>query len=120
MSTTWWPTTWGKLAPGDAIQAPNGSEWRVASALEYGDVGEWLITSGSKSLWSPHRLDEPVSAARPPVGRDPQEFARAEVLLGRLRMAFGDVEPLQPTDTGPVDAPRWLGCGQRGRCVCRR
>jgi len=118
--TTWWPTTWGSLAPGDLIQAPNGTEWTVGAALVSDGAGEWCISSGRKSVWSPHREDEPVSAARPPVARDPQEFAHAETLLGHLRMSFGDVELLQPSDTGPANGPRWLGCGQRGRCVCRR
>jgi hypothetical protein len=117
MSAPWWPTTWDKLAPGDEIQAPDGSAGEVLGALIIAEGGEWQIRHPERGIvWTPHDPGDPVSARRPDrAGPD----VNAEATLGRLRMAFGEVEVLQRDDTGPVDGPRWLRCGQRGKCACR-
>jgi hypothetical protein len=120
VSATWWPAKWGYLGPGDLVQAPDGSAWTVTAALQVSaNEGEWCITNGRASAWTAHRMDEPVNAQRPAAAREPDELARGEAVLGRLRMAFGEVEVLQASDIGPADGARWLRCGRRGKCVCR-
>lgn len=112
---TWWATTWGKLHHADLVRAPDGSAWTVLSAMTFGDKGEWRITRDGVTAWTSHQLDEEVSAVRPSIGLD----VPAEVILGRLRMAFGnDVELLQAGDTGSPDAPRYIRCGQRKCTRC--
>jgi hypothetical protein len=122
VTITWWPTTWGRLAPGDLIQAPDGSAWTVGPALVSDGAGEWCISSERGTAWTPHREDEPVSAARPAVDAQHASLlalaSDPEVILGRLRLAFGEVEAVPLNDTGVRTGVKWLGCG-RERCVCR-
>lgn len=71
MSATFWPTTWGRLAAGDLVQAPDGSTWKIGAAIQYDGSGEWLIEHPERgSVWTTKRDEEPVTAARPPASAD--------------------------------------------------
>lgn len=112
----WWATTWGRLAPGDEIQAPDGSVWLVGPAIVSDGAGEWLISSELGYVWTPQRQDAPVTARRPDgSGLEPD----AELALGKLRAILGDVEPVPPATLDRPGAGRWVGCGAR-ECRCRR
>lgn len=114
----WWPTTWGRLAPGDEIQAPDGSPWTVGASLSSDGEGEWNISNPQRgSVWTPHREDEPVNARRPELVGG--EAVDAEVMLGRLRAVFGNVEPMSPDAAERPGVGRWVACGARV-CRCRR
>lgn len=121
MTTTteprWWSTTWGRLAPGDEVRAPDGSVWTVGSAITSDGAGEWRITRPSESLevWTSHREDEPVTARRPDA---PDGAIDLPLMLGRLRAVLGDVEPVPISVLDRPGAGRWVGCGAR-ECRCR-
>jgi hypothetical protein len=112
-----WEKTWGDLAPGDFVQAPNGSAWKIGSAITHDGRGEWeLIGPKGETVWTEHAESDPV-----PAWRD--RFAHAvgvdvEMARGLLRLELGAEEiSKEAAKVGP-NAPRWLGCGQRV-CRCR-
>lgn len=113
----WWPTTWGRLAPGDEVQAPDGSTWTVYSAITSDGAGEWCLWGGAGSAWSPHREDEPVTARRPPARVVQFGDLDTDLFVGSLRAVLGEVEPIAPELPRP-GAKRWLLCG-REVCTCR-
>lgn len=114
MTDQWWTTTWGRLGPGDEIQAPDGSTWKVGGSIVSDGAGEWLIGSERGSVWTPHRVDESVSARRPGV---PDGGLDLEVALGGLRAVLGTVDPVPEVALRP-GAGRWVGCGAMV-CRCR-
>lgn len=78
-----WETTWGKLAPGDYVKAPNGSIWRIHAAIVSDGAGEWcLVAPGLPTLWSPQKEAGTVMAARVNSGpANPFDVAKAVKLL---------------------------------------
>ena len=114
-----WEVPWGDLIPGDIVQAPNGSLWKIGSAITHEGRGEWeLISPDGKTVWSEHAESEMVPAWRDKFASGPS--GDPEEMLGLLRMAFGSgVEMLskEAAKVGP-NAPRWIKCGQKV-CVCR-
>lgn len=93
---TWWPTTWGRVEPGDFVQAPDGSAWEVRGALEQeGEPTEYVIGQGAAWTSTTQEDDAPVTAARtdPPQGYDP----RSDMLgaTAALLRAFPEVAPLR-------------------------
>lgn len=61
-----WPVTWRQLAPGDYIQAPNGSVWLVGAAIICDGKGEWNISNPELgNLWTEQRESDSVMANRP-------------------------------------------------------
>lgn len=111
--SAWWPTTWGALLAGDDVQAPDGSTWMVAGSLVSDGAGEWAILSeGGCRVWTPHRVDEPVTARRYP-------FSGSAQIEGMLRPLFPDLKEVDPaTASRRPGAGRWLLCG-REVCTCR-
>lgn len=110
----WWATTWGRLAPGDEVRAPDGSVWAVGASITSDGAGEWRIVRDGRDVWTPHREDEPVTARRPHgAGHISPD---AGLLLGRLRSVLGPVEEVLAT--APPGANRWSACG-RQVCTCR-
>jgi hypothetical protein len=81
-----WPVTWGQLAPGDLIQAPNGSVWKVGAAIICDGRGEWEISNPELGhMWTEQREDTPVQATRPYQPPTPLATIKAaEALLGDL------------------------------------
>jgi hypothetical protein len=111
----WWSTTWGRLAPGDEVQAPDGSAWTVGAAIISDGAGEWCISSERGAVWTPHREGDPVTARRPTMpALEPGAFSRALALLGST---FGDVAEVTEAPAKP-GAGRWLLCGGTV-CRCR-
>lgn len=78
-----WPVTWGQLAPGDYIQAPNGSVWLVGAAIICDGRGEWEISNPKLGhLWTEQRESDSVNANRPPTSPTPLATIKAaEALL---------------------------------------
>jgi hypothetical protein len=111
----WWSTTWGRLAPGDEVQAPDGSAWTVGSAIISDGAGEWCISGERGTVWTPHREDDPVTARRPTLPElAPGAFDRAMSLMEAILGPVAEVtEP--PAKPG---AGRWLLCGGTV-CRCR-
>jgi hypothetical protein len=78
-----WPVTWGALAPGDFIQAPNGSVWLVGAAIICDGKGEWEISNPELGhLWTEQRESDAVMANRPYTAPTPLATMKAvEALL---------------------------------------
>lgn len=81
-----WDVTWGALAPGDYIQAPNGSVWLVGSAIICDGRGEWEISNPDLGhLWTEQAESTPVKANRPyRAPLPPVELKYKEALLADL------------------------------------
>lgn len=63
----WWLTTWGKLLPGDHVQAPDGTAWEVTASIGWnGRTSFHLRSPGRGEAWSDHRDTESVQASRSP------------------------------------------------------
>jgi hypothetical protein len=103
--TLWWSTTWGKLQPGDLVQAPGGSAWRVECIVELGDLpAEFLLRSpAGAEAWSAHAPGEPVNADRLPAA----QMDTATVALALFALRAHGLNP-QP------GARRWVVSG--GAC----
>lgn len=78
-----WEVTWGQLAPGDFIQAPNGSVWLVGSAIISDGRGEWEISNPELGhMWTEQSESTPVKANRPYSAPTPLRVIKeAEALL---------------------------------------
>ena len=80
-----WEVTWGKLAPDDVVRAPDGSVWKIGSAIIFDGRGEWELSSPEGHvLWTEQSEDTPVQAARAHHSRTPTppSAKQAESLLG--------------------------------------
>lgn len=65
-----WTVTWGQLAPGDLVRAPNDTVWTVRAAIVCDGDGEWcLVGDAGAVIWTPHRGAGEVMAARPAAPR---------------------------------------------------
>lgn len=118
--SAWWPTIWGRLAPGDEVQAPDGSAWTVFSSITSDGAGEWCLWGDRGSVWSPHREDDPVTARRPVVRVRQLGDLDTDLETGMavLRSVFGEVVSV-PEVVAKPGAGRWLLCGAVV-CRCRR
>lgn len=112
-----WEKTWGDLAPGDFVKAPDGSVWVIGSAITLDGRGEWeLINARGQSVWSGHAESDPVPAWRDRFA--PDSRVDIEMARGLLCLELGAEEiSKEAAKVGP-NAPRWLKCGQRV-CVCK-
>ena len=82
-----WETTWGQLAPGDEIQAPDGTIWTVGAAIICDGRGEWEISNPQLKvhLWTEQPENGKVSARRPFTSPVPLAHVKhAEALLADL------------------------------------
>lgn len=113
----WWDKTWGDLVPGDFVKAPDGSVWRIGSAIISDGRGEWeLVNSQGQAAWSEHAESDPVPAWRDRFALQPG--ADVEMARGLLRLELGAEKiSKEAAKVGP-SAPRWIKCGQRV-CVCK-
>lgn len=79
-----WEVTWGQLAPGDEIKAPDGTIWTVGSAITCDGSGEWEITNAQLKahLWTMQKEKDKVLARRPSQPAiPPARIAAAKKLL---------------------------------------
>ena len=82
-----WTTTWGKLAPGDQIKAPDGSIWTVGAAIIHDGRGEWEISNAQLGahMWTEQAEGGEVQAVRPWTHpAPPAQVKYAEALLADL------------------------------------
>lgn len=112
-----WDQTWGDLAPGDLVKAPDGSVWKVGAAIISGGRGEWeLLNPAGSTVWSEHAESDPVPAWRDRFAPGPR--VDVEMARGLLRLELGADEVSKEAAKVAPNAPRWIKCGQRV-CVCR-
>lgn len=84
MSTKFWSVTWGQLAPGDEIQAPDGTVWCVGAAITCDGWGEWEISNAALKvhLWTEQRERNTALARRPSRPElPPSEINKVEAFL---------------------------------------
>lgn len=82
-----WEVTWGQLAPGDEIQAPDGTVWTVGAAIISGGRGEWQISNSQLEvhLWTEQPEGGKVLARRSyALGATLAQVAVVEALLADI------------------------------------
>ena len=82
-----WEVTWGQLAPGDEIKAPDGTIWTVGAAIICDGRGEWEISNPQLKvhLWTEQRESHAVLARRPSHPAIPPATVKAaEALLADI------------------------------------
>lgn len=96
MTAPWWPTTWGRLAVGDEVQAPDGSAWRLEAGVGSDGVTEWRIahTVDGGLSWTERRDAEPINARRP-TPEPGWLYVDPGAVLELLRATFGDIEIIE-------------------------
>ncbi len=82
-----WETNWRELAPGDEIQAKDGTVWLVGSAITFDGTGEWEISNAElgSHMWTEQSERATVLARRPSMHPStPGHMKTAEALLTNI------------------------------------